>query len=170
MSSHHFVKEGQELPLIVLGWNSELADIASQLLGWQPLFVVEERFVEHVLCLDLKPDVILGSNNKEFFDDLTPIDFWQEIPRGSDDQYMVLTSWRKQECVDWVLSYNDIIYTETHKYYKSHSLMLKIWLPKNSSIEIFDIQKDEFELFEVKSEGFFEKEMGIKGFILIERI
>ena len=170
MSSHHFVKEGQEMPLIVLSWSRKLAEVAGQLLGWQPLFIVKENYLDHVLSHDLKPDVILTKEKQSNYAFLQPVEFWQEILRERGEQYMVLCSWDKETCVEWVLSTNDVLYTETHKYYKLNSSDLKIWLPFKSTIEIYDVQTDEFNVFLSEKEGFFEKKMGDQGFVMIEEL
>jgi hypothetical protein len=59
MSSHHFVKEGQEPPLVILSWSEKLREIAFELLAWQPQLVVDAKFLDHILADDIKPDVVL---------------------------------------------------------------------------------------------------------------
>lgn len=83
MSSHHFVKEGQEVPLVVLNWNASLENIAKELLEWQPKFIVVLEILDLVLLSGLKPDAVLGTpvGNYDFLAPLEIIDnhsFWSK--------------------------------------------------------------------------------------------
>ena len=57
MSSHHFVKEGQEAALVVLD-PVEFHSIAS-VLEWSPLVVVYEKALNKVLSWSIKIDVVV---------------------------------------------------------------------------------------------------------------
>jgi hypothetical protein len=60
MSSHHFVKEGQEPALLIfepIGLNE-----IEPLLEWAPLVVVAEPALEHVLTWGIKIDAVVGKN------------------------------------------------------------------------------------------------------------
>ena len=59
MSSHHFVKEGQEPALLIL--DAPPFDVAGPLLEWAPLIVVAEKAVEMVLSWNIKIDVVLAT-------------------------------------------------------------------------------------------------------------
>ena len=58
MSSHHFVKEGQEPALVIL--DALTFDIAAPLLEWAPLVMVAQQAVEDVLLWKIKIDVVLA--------------------------------------------------------------------------------------------------------------
>ncbi|HMG92799.1 MAG TPA: hypothetical protein VK589_22230 [Chryseolinea sp.] len=58
MSSHHFVKEGQEPALVLL--DALTFDTAGPLLEWAPLVMVAERAIEDVILWNIKIDVVLA--------------------------------------------------------------------------------------------------------------
>lgn len=70
MSSHHFVKEGQEPALLIL--DALTFDVVAPLLEWAPLVVVDERTLGHVLLWNIKIDVVLSEeqNVKELTNSL----------------------------------------------------------------------------------------------------
>ena len=57
MSSHHFVKEGQEPALFIL--DNIPFQYAESLLEWVPLVMVADRALENVLHWGIKIDVVL---------------------------------------------------------------------------------------------------------------
>jgi len=59
MSSHHFVKEGQEPALFVL--DALPFAVAAPLLEWAPLVLVAESALEHVQEWGIKIDVVLAT-------------------------------------------------------------------------------------------------------------
>lgn len=58
MSSHHFVKEGQEPALLIL--DAPIFDVVGPLLEWAPLVVVAQQALEMVLSWNIKMDVVLA--------------------------------------------------------------------------------------------------------------
>ncbi len=68
MSSHHFVKEGQEPPLIIANGEMCSYTLLTQLLEWCPIIVVLDGAFERVRSLQIKPDVVIGD-----FDSITEI-------------------------------------------------------------------------------------------------
>lgn len=60
MSSHHFVKEGQEPALLIL--DEVDSSLVQPLLEWSPLVIVAEAAVHHVLAWGIKIDVLLASD------------------------------------------------------------------------------------------------------------
>lgn len=60
MSSHHFVKEGQEPALIIANGEACSSELLGQLLEWSPLVVVLDGAIFRVLDLGIKIDVVLG--------------------------------------------------------------------------------------------------------------
>src|SRR5688572_32852819 len=57
MSSHHFVKEGQEPALFIL--DTIAFQYVESLLEWVPLIMVADRALEHVLQWRIKIDIVL---------------------------------------------------------------------------------------------------------------
>ena len=69
MSSHHFVKEGQEPALFIL--DNIAFHYAESLLEWVPLVMVADRALENVLQWGIKIDVVLqGEYSLEVLEDL----------------------------------------------------------------------------------------------------
>jgi hypothetical protein len=58
MSSHHFVREGQEPALVILDALS--FDIVAPLLEWAPLIIVAQQAVDDVMLWSIKMDVVLA--------------------------------------------------------------------------------------------------------------
>jgi len=58
MSSHHFVKEGQEPALVIL--DALTFDVAGPLLEWAPLVVVVQGALDNVLLWNIKIDAVLA--------------------------------------------------------------------------------------------------------------
>ncbi len=62
MSSHHFVKEGQEPALLILDALS--LELAEPLLEWAPLLVVVDTVLANVLQWGIKVDVVLVNTDR----------------------------------------------------------------------------------------------------------
>ncbi|MCU0441872.1 MAG: thiamine diphosphokinase [Bacteroidia bacterium] len=60
MSSHHFVKEGQEPALIIANGEACSTELLGQLLEWSPFVVVLDGAIKRVLDIGIKVDVWLG--------------------------------------------------------------------------------------------------------------
>jgi len=60
MSSHHFVKEGQEPALIIANGEACSNELLGQLLEWSPFIVVLDGAMNRVADLGIKIDVLLG--------------------------------------------------------------------------------------------------------------
>jgi hypothetical protein len=63
MSSHHFVKEGQEPALFIL--DPVDFELASPFLEWAPLVLVSGTSLDQVLRWGIKIDVVLGAESDE---------------------------------------------------------------------------------------------------------
>lgn len=72
MSSHHFVKDGQEPALIIANGESCAYTLLTSLLEWCPLVVVCDGAYQRVIDLQVNPDVVIGD-----FDSIT--DFEKKI-------------------------------------------------------------------------------------------
>ena len=87
MSSHHFVKEGQEPALLILSTTAISFDKVQELLEWSPTLVVAEEQLESVLAWGIKIDAILCTQPNIFIideklKDQFPLQF---IPYQSSD-------------------------------------------------------------------------------------
>ncbi len=60
MSSHHFVKEGQEPALIIANGESCSMELLEQLLEWSPFVMVLDGAIHRVLNYKIKVDAVLG--------------------------------------------------------------------------------------------------------------
>lgn len=58
MSSHHFVKEGQEPALVIL--DALPFDTVGPLLEWAPLVMVAQRAIDDIMLWNIKIDVVLA--------------------------------------------------------------------------------------------------------------
>ncbi len=63
MSSHHFVREGQEPALFIL--DPVPFELASPFLEWAPLVLVSDNALDHVLQWGIKIDAVLTENDRE---------------------------------------------------------------------------------------------------------
>lgn len=64
MSSHHFVKEGQEPLLFVLGVNETSRKMLDQLLSWSPRLVVAEKAISKMEQWGIKMDEVHVSGER----------------------------------------------------------------------------------------------------------
>jgi thiamine pyrophosphokinase len=60
MSSHHFVRDGQEPALIIANGEACSMDLLGQLLEWNPYVLVLDGALHRVLDLQIKFDALLG--------------------------------------------------------------------------------------------------------------
>ncbi|PCJ65923.1 MAG: thiamine diphosphokinase [Bacteroidetes bacterium] len=60
MSSHHFVKEGQEPALIIANGAMCSYDMLTSLMEWCPYIVVLDGAYQRVIDLQITPDVVIG--------------------------------------------------------------------------------------------------------------
>ncbi len=78
MSSHHFVKEGQEPSVWVLGTDFN-EDILGTLLEWSPLVITNLIAAEKLFSLQIKTDRIITETNdeaaKKLFTSLYPVEW-----------------------------------------------------------------------------------------------
>lgn len=60
MSSHHFVKEGQEPALMIANGEACSSELLGQLLEWSPFVLVLDGAIYRVMDLNIKVDAVLG--------------------------------------------------------------------------------------------------------------
>lgn len=66
MSSHHFVKEGQEPALVIFDWSERIESFVSQLMAWQPKVIIDTKILDVFLSSGYKPDGVLGEVSDEY--------------------------------------------------------------------------------------------------------
>jgi len=71
VSSHHFVRDGQEPALIIANGEACSMELLGQLLEWNPYVLVLDGAIERVIDLNIRVDAVLGD-----FDSVAP--GWQE--------------------------------------------------------------------------------------------
>jgi hypothetical protein len=85
MSSHYFVKEGQEPALVILDGMPFSA--AADLLAWAPLVVVADRALEVVISWGIKVDVVVTLGGETVVNDLLELQQPLHIIAASDESH-----------------------------------------------------------------------------------
>jgi uncharacterized Rossmann fold enzyme len=67
MSSHHFVRDGQEPALIIANGAECDSELLGQLLEWNPYVLVLDGALQRVLDMNIRVDAVLGD-----FDSVAP--------------------------------------------------------------------------------------------------
>ena len=138
MSSHHFVKEGQEPPLIILEWNDRLEAHAKQLFAWQPVVWVHESCLHQFLTSGFKPDGIIGTVTEEF-DFLEPL---QQITENElsnlFSEATLLINKDVEEMCNMVLERSLTVYSDEFKLYRYNKTEYKKWMPEDKRVCFFE--------------------------------
>ena len=142
MSSHHFVREGQEPALIALNWNDTLHQYALQLLEWQPFFICVESCLHQVLMSGLKPDAIIGEENESYVH-LYPLRFFEnDILFNLPSQSSILLEEINDSILGQIKSNQLTVYSNEYKYYSTNAASWnKILVPGKSAFELIDNKK-----------------------------
>lgn len=136
MSSHHFVKEGQEPALVILDWNEDLAIIAAQLMEWQPKLVVSKEALDLLLMDGFKPDAVLDFLG-EFPNYLQPINSLEKSYFfETQNACNVLCSATEVKVFSILQNRNMTVYTEDFKYFVLHQALRKV-LPQEKVMWIY---------------------------------
>lgn len=151
MSSHHFVKEGQEPALVILEANS--LEAVEPLLEWAPLVIVSEQVLDEVLRWGIKVDVVAAMTENiahldqrlsdhgpvkflEYSDDLASALF--EFLVSNKQQAVTLVSNSFREMMDASRSFgkslNISILTSSVRWSYIAGGHFKKWVPKGSTI------------------------------------
>jgi len=171
MSSHHFVKEGQEPPLIILAWNSKLAAIAFELLAWQPQLIVKADLVNQLVNEGLKPDHIIGNSSPEF-DFLHPITFIDPTINLFDKytKSSFLIDLEKTEAITLVKKHDIIVYTSNFRVFSVNSSTFEKWMPVDKSLFYFNDETQEITEAEKNKDGVFSLSFKSELTIILEEI
>ena len=128
MSSHHFVKEGQEPALFIL--DNIAFRYAESLLEWVPLVMVADSVLESVLQWGIKIDVVLQSKHSiELIEDLIKDQGPVEILRCDNDHFVTIglqyLAHNGFDAVNLLSVLNDIIFQDAEK--SAHKLQVGIY-------------------------------------------
>jgi hypothetical protein len=141
MSSHHFVKEGQEPALLILEPVS--FSNASSLLEWAPLVLVFEAALEQVMLWGIKIDVVLShSKSREHVESLLENHFPIEVIYYSDEKELFNVCFdylekRNQFDVNIIAHNASSLFSKVEEYMTSFDIIIKAedirWFPLNKS-------------------------------------
>ncbi len=164
MSSHHFVKEGQEPALLILDALS--LELAEPLLEWAPLVVVTDVVLPTVLRWGIKIDVVLVhidrvEKMKEELIDQFPVDIITY--RNQTDLLLIALDFlidRKQKAVNVMTETSDLLFDTINLFtqkiqvdlFDRHINWLCIssgkydkWFPVKSQLKIRVVEKQSIE-------------------------
>jgi hypothetical protein len=161
MSSHHFVKEGQEPALCIL--NNVSFATAKGLLEWAPKILVIDTALEAILSWGIKVDVVLlkpalASNVAALVETIQPVEILH-YTSGQEAVTTVLDYFLRQgqhdinimvsnasEYVPLVASFSafmNIVLFENQSKWTFHLKNFRKWVPKDTSFHIFATQKEQ---------------------------
>jgi hypothetical protein len=89
MSSHHFVREGQEPALLILDDTS--FDEIEGLLEWAPLIIVSDRMLDKVLSWGIRIDAVVALNEHfgSIQSKLNEVQVVKMIPVSGEENYLI---------------------------------------------------------------------------------
>lgn len=176
MSSHHFVKEGQEPALFIL--DPLPFQLAGPLLEWAPLVVVSDNALEDVLHWGIKIDVVLAEDSRvemlmQRLREQAPVKILSHRSGESSIMnalYFLINS--KQASVNIIASVSEDVFVETEKF--MHQLQVSLfdeklkwsaistgnfekWLTARTNLQIrksFGSQSIQFQGLTAKESGF----------------
>ena len=174
MSSHHFVKEGQEPALIISEATVVPLEKIQELLEWSPTVIVIEPALQMVLSWGIKIDVAIVSASsvdswKKALHQQGPLkllSYSDEEPLTTAFYFLISTKQRSAHLVaSWdkdlaslITPFQDrlsaVVMTGPLRWSFVTSGKFEKWLPENSSIEIFSLAKANEKLF-TPEEGIF---------------
>jgi hypothetical protein len=154
MSSHHFVKEGQEPALLIA--DPVPFSVAESLLEWAPLVIVTSNALEEVLSWSIKIDVVIsGTETVEVLNQKLVSQAPVKIITGGlqlDKTAMFFLVANKQPAVSilvqepelWMKKMTDFmdklaitIHTPSARWSAISSGIFKKWLPAGSRLQFF---------------------------------
>ena len=154
MSSHHFVKDGQEPALFIL--DNISFRIVESLLEWVPLVMVAERFLEQVLQWGIKIDVVIQKDFvietlEDHVKDQGPVEILRSGSEGvvaSGLQHLIQNGYEAvnilslpseeifQEVEGFAGKLQVGIYTDLQKWSLITSGKFEKWMPAESTLQI----------------------------------
>lgn len=170
MSSHHFVKEGQEPALCILDQVS--FDAAKGLLEWAPKILVTDNALEAILSWGIKVDVVLVKPHSAvelsvLVEAIQPVEILQypsgELVVATILEYLlnqgqhsvnIMTANASKHLLP-IRSFTDsmkVVLFENHSKWTFHPKNFRKWVPKGTSFHIFATQEEQ----QVNVSGLFE--------------
>ncbi len=153
MSSHHFVKEGQEPALYILEAFS--LEAVEPLLEWAPLVIVSDKAVDEVLLWGIKIDVVVSrKRNNAHLDSQLSDQGPVKILNHTDDEISVVLGFlvdKKQSAVTIVSNSQDKVIEASQSFGNKLNVSIltasvrwsyiavahfKKWFPENSTLMI----------------------------------
>ena len=161
MSSHHIVRDEQEPAIVIAEMGKQHWSAIQQLLGWIPTVLVDEEFVDDVLLMGIKIDIVICHEQflpylKEKLQDQQPIKF---ITKQEDSIPSIAVSYLKEKGykgvnifgkfdVEKSLPINDQItaiwYDEKYRYILSNQHVFQKWMIKDSAFCLLPTKEDQF--------------------------
>lgn len=168
MSSHHFVRDGQEPALIIANGASCSPDILNQLLEWNPYVLVLDGAIDRVMELNLRFDGWLGDfdstlqveNLKEYYGNVEVIpapdqnktDLQKGIEficsKGFKDANIVWATGRRADHTFQNLAtlplysgYINLNIIDDHSKVFNLPKVFKKWYPAKTKISLFPVEK-----------------------------
>jgi hypothetical protein len=156
MSSHHFIKEGQE-PALILA-NPVFADHVSELLEWAPTIVALDEAIEFVLQKGTKVDMVISIDeheaHAEAFRHQEPVRFAHapdntsalaiglELLISQKQRSVNIVCVNAEELIRTIEPFINLIemnlVTEQNKYSYHHKGVFKKWLAAGQDLELLN--------------------------------
>lgn len=158
MSSHHFVKDGQEPALVILDWDNKLEIYAKQLMAWQPKVIVSHKVVDSFLSSGYKPDAILGKLD-DGYSFLEPLEFYKEEDlKVQFPECVFVLNKPVNRLNDFVRTHKNTVYSHDYKVYFYPEGWLKKWMPEGKTVYIYrdglvPVHTNTAGVFELNSKG-----------------
>ncbi|HEY3403070.1 MAG TPA: hypothetical protein VGK59_06775 [Ohtaekwangia sp.] len=165
MSSHHFVREGQEPALIIVDATSH--ELAEPLLEWVPLVVVVDTALEAVKSWGIKIDVVIQTTlEEETIHQLLSDQFPLQVISGKPNDNSIANALDyclsvKQHSVNLMMdpdsdrfdllegytSFTINVFSHTEKWSLCRGRFEK-WMPAKSQLSIRQVSRDQKMVFE----------------------
>jgi hypothetical protein len=176
MSSHHFVKDGQEPSVWVMDIHYD-SEVLGSLLEWCPLVYVCEPAIEKVLSEGVKIDVALSNEAEneevnEWLQNQFPIEIrvvkesfseiMAKVNAGNQSPIHIL-GWKLRDGKAFLLQLPEavragrILFAEGRRIRAVHSSKYEKWLPKGSIVNIHT--KEKTWTYESEKDGVFSVEI-----------
>ncbi len=149
MSSHHFVRDGQEPHLLVEHYSAEVLTIIEGLLEWSPTLIVTEQCLEAFLTSGIKVDCIVATvkrkdyfiKNYEYLLPFQVIDQHElEIKlTGADANVIVNSEQHVYELYEAHRNTKLCFYTSQQKFFCPNQLVFEKWISAGQSLFIHNM-------------------------------
>lgn len=179
MSSHHFVKEGQEPALLVTG-NSFNEELLYHLLEWSPILIVGNESLDKIISLGIKVDVVWHKakvdelllkklESQQPYEIRFNVDVEQAIKSiiGHKNKLLHVLGWSDEEALQNIKAYGNerlVAFTEKSQWRKLANDYEK-WLSKGAILQFHS--SNEIRKIYIKEDGFFKYENSL-GWIVEE--